>query len=191
MPSQSEAEAAIAGLNGKTFTDKTVVVNESHPRTDNMGGSHGNRRGGSCIFLHPLSRHTSGQRNSLAKGDTMNIYVGNLSLEMTEDELRKEFTEFGEVVSVTIMNHKYIGSGQPMGYGYVEMPSKSEGTTAIANIAGKKLKNRVVNVVQALPLSNKDGAATSHTGNNNLSNNRRGERKISNDLSHLTNHPGF
>ncbi len=179
MPSQSESEAAIAGLNGKTFRDKTTVVNKSRPRTDNMGGgSYGNRRGGSCIFLYPLSRHKSGQHNRSVRGDTMNIYVGNLSLEMTEDELRKEFTEFGEVVSVTIMNHKYIGSGQPRGYGYVEMPSKSEGTTAIANIAGKKLKNRVVNVVQALPLSNKAGAATSHSGNNKRSNNRIGEENI-------------
>jgi len=55
---------------------------------------------------------------------------------------------------------------------------------------GEKLKNRVSNVVAALPLSNKDGAAISRTGNNNLSNNREG-KKISNDLSHLTNHPGF
>ena len=85
----------------------------------------------------------------------MNIYVGNLSLEMTEDELRKEFTEFGEVISVTIMNDKYIGSGQPRGYGYVEMASKSEGATAIANLEGKKLRGRVVNVVAALPLSDK------------------------------------
>jgi RNA recognition motif-containing protein len=89
----------------------------------------------------------------------MNIYVGNLSLEMTEDELRKEFMEFGEVISVTIMNDKYIGSGQQNGYGYVEMSSKSEGTTAIANIEGKKLRNRVVVVVEALPLSDKYGAA--------------------------------
>ena len=100
----------------------------------------------------------------------MNIYVGNLALETTEDELRREFTECGEVISVTVMNDKYIGSGQPRGYGFVEMPSKSEGATAIANIAGKKLKNRVVYAVQALPLSNKDGAATSRTRNNNLSN---------------------
>ena len=57
----------------------------------------------------------------------MNIYVGNLSLETTEDELRKQFTEFGEVISVTIMDDKYIGSGQTRGYGYVEMASKSEG----------------------------------------------------------------
>jgi hypothetical protein len=57
------------------------------------------------------------------------------------------------------------------------MPSQSESHAAIANIMEKKLKNRVVNVVAALPLSNKDGAAISRTGNNNLSNNRRGEGK--------------
>ena len=85
----------------------------------------------------------------------MNIYVGNLSLETTEDELRKEFTEFGEVISVTIMDDKYIGSGQPRGYGYVEMASKSEGATAIANLEGKELRDRVVTVVAALPLSDK------------------------------------
>ena len=85
----------------------------------------------------------------------MNIYVGNLSLETTEDELRREFKEFGEVISVTIMNDKYIGSGQPRGYGYVEMASKSEGTAAIASLEGKKMRNRVINVVEALPLSDK------------------------------------
>jgi RNA recognition motif-containing protein len=53
---------------------------------------------------------------------------------MTEDELRKEFTAFGEVISVTIMDDRYIGSGQPRGYGFVEMTSKSEGTTAIDNL---------------------------------------------------------
>ena len=66
----------------------------------------------------------------------MNIYVGNLSFETTEDELRKEFTEFGEVISVTVMNDKYIGSGQPRGYAYVEMASKAEGEAAIANLEG-------------------------------------------------------
>ena len=106
----------------------------------------------------------------------MNIYVGNLSLEMTEDELRKEFTDFGEVISVTIMDDKYIGSGQPRSYGYVEMASKSEGATAITNLEGKKLRNRVINVVEALPLSNKNVAVFSNIGNNNRSSSRR-ERK--------------
>jgi RNA recognition motif-containing protein len=91
----------------------------------------------------------------------MNIYVGNLSLEMTEDELRKEFMAYGKVTSVTIMNDKYIGSGQPRGYGYVEMSQKSEAAIAIANMQGKKLKNRVVKVVEALPLSEKRHAGSS------------------------------
>jgi RNA recognition motif-containing protein len=86
----------------------------------------------------------------------MHIYVGNLSLETTEDELRREFTVYGEVISVTMMNDKYIGSGQPRGYGYIEMASKSEGAIAIANLEGKKLRDRVVSVVEALPLSNKN-----------------------------------
>jgi len=106
----------------------------------------------------------------------MNIYVGNLSLEMTEDELRQEFTEFGEVISVIIMNDEYIGSGQPRGYGYVEMASKPEGVVAIANLEGKKLRGRAVNVVEALPLSHKSGAAITDIGNNNRSNKKR-ERK--------------
>jgi RNA recognition motif-containing protein len=95
----------------------------------------------------------------------MNIYVGNLSLEVTEDELKREFMAYGEVTSVTIMNDKYIGSGQPRGYGYVEMSQKSEGTTAIANMQGKKLKNRVVEVIEALPLSDKRHAGSSPVKN--------------------------
>jgi len=83
----------------------------------------------------------------------MNIYVGNLSLEVTEEELRREFMAFGEVVSVTIMNDKYIGSGQSRGYGFVEMPSKSEGEAAIASLKGKRLRNLLINVIEALPLS--------------------------------------
>lgn len=84
----------------------------------------------------------------------MNIYVGNLPLELTENELRQEFKVFGEVLSVTIMNDKYIGSGQMWGYGFVEMVSKSEAQVAISKLSGKAIKGRVINVVEALPLSN-------------------------------------
>lgn len=90
----------------------------------------------------------------------MNIYVGNLSLKVTETELRQEFMAFGQVVSVSIMNDKYIGSGQPRGYGFVEMASKSEGEAAINALKGKKLRDRTVYVIEALPLS--DGDATGH-----------------------------
>jgi cold-inducible RNA-binding protein len=108
----------------------------------------------------------------------MNIYVGNLSLDTTEDELRKEFEQFGEVVSVTIMNDKYIGSGQPRGYGYVEMALKSAGATAIANIEGKKLREHAVNVVEALPLSDKHGAASITFKTSNRLNTKRERRYI-------------
>jgi len=65
----------------------------------------------------------------------------------------------------------------PRVYGFIQIPSQSGGQAAIGNIMGKKLKNRVANVVECLPLSNKDGAAISRTGNNNRSNNRKGEAK--------------
>ena len=86
----------------------------------------------------------------------MNVYVGNLSLEVTEDELRRVFVAFGEVISVTIMNDKYIGSGQSRGYGFVEMPSQSEAQVAITTLNGKSLRHKTIDVIQALPLSDKD-----------------------------------
>ena len=87
----------------------------------------------------------------------MNIYVGNLPLDVTDEELRREFVAFGEVISVTIMNDRYIGSGQPKGYGFVEMPSRFQGEAAITGLNGKTLKDRVIDVIAALPLSETTG----------------------------------
>ena len=87
----------------------------------------------------------------------MNIYVGNLPLEVTEDELRQAFVAFGQVTSVNVMNDKYIGSGQRRGYGYVEMASKSEGGAAVTSLKGKTIRGRVIEVIEALPLSAKRG----------------------------------
>ena len=106
----------------------------------------------------------------------MNIYVGNLSFEITENELRQEFAEFGEVISVIVMNDKYIGSGQTRAYGYVEMFSKSEGVAAIANLEGKRLRGRTLKIVEALPLSNKNGKIINNTKNKYPSSRSR-ERK--------------
>ena len=89
----------------------------------------------------------------------MNIYVGNLALEMTEEELRKEFIAFGQVISITIMSDKYIGSGQPRIYGFIEMASKSEGEAAVAALNGQRLRGRIIEVVGALPLSNRENMA--------------------------------
>ena len=103
----------------------------------------------------------------------MNIFVGNLALETTADELRRLFGAFGQVLSVTIMNNKYIGSGQSGGYGYIEMASKSEATIAITNLEGKKLRDRVVNVIAALPLSHKAVSAATSIRSTRRSNRER------------------
>lgn len=107
----------------------------------------------------------------------MNIYVGNLSLEVTKEELRREFMAFGEVISVIIMNDKYIGSGQLRGYGFIEMASKAEGEAAIANLNEKKLKHMTINVVEALPLSGKNGNGSSVAKRRGWSNSRVRQRR--------------
>ena len=84
----------------------------------------------------------------------MNIYVGNMPLEMTEEELRREFIAFGDVVSVTIMNDRY-GNGQSRAYGFVEMPTLSEGEAAVSGLNGKPVRHSLIKVIHALPLSEK------------------------------------
>ena len=79
----------------------------------------------------------------------MNIYVGNLSYDVTEDELRQEFAAFGEVESVNIITDKH--SGRSKGFGFVEMKSKSEAEAAIAGLKGKSLKDRELDVNEARP----------------------------------------
>ena len=74
----------------------------------------------------------------------MNIYVGNLSYDVTDEELREEFKAFGDVSSVNIIKDKY--SGQSKGFAFVEMPNLSEGQAAITGLNGKKLKERTISV---------------------------------------------
>ena len=88
----------------------------------------------------------------------MKIYVGNLSSEVTEEELRQEFEAFGAVESVNIIMDKY--SGRPRGFGFVEMPSKSEGQAAITGLKGKTLKDRTLDVNEARPRSDSRGGGS-------------------------------
>ena len=85
----------------------------------------------------------------------MKIYVGNLSYEVTEEELRQEFAAFGEVESVSIITDKY--SGRPKGFAFVEMASVSEGQAAIAGLDGKTLNERTLKVNAARPRSDSRG----------------------------------
>jgi len=77
----------------------------------------------------------------------MRIYVGNLSYETTEDELKAEFGAFGEVSSVTVMTDRY--SGRPKGFAFVDMPSNSKAADAIAGLNGKMLRDRALTVNEA------------------------------------------
>jgi RNA recognition motif-containing protein len=86
---------------------------------------------------------------------TMNIYVGNLEREVTEDELRQAFEEFGQVSEARIIKDKY--SGDSKGFGFVEMPSKDEAEKAIEEMNGKDLKGRSVNVNEARPKTDRGG----------------------------------
>ena len=88
----------------------------------------------------------------------MKIYVGNLSYDVTEEELRQEFMAFGEVETVNIIMDKY--SGRPKGFGFVEMPSVSEGQAAIDGLNGKTLKERTLNVNAARPRSDDRGGGS-------------------------------
>ena len=85
----------------------------------------------------------------------MNIHVGNLSSEVTEEELREEFTVFGDVKSVSLIKDKH--SGQSRGFAFVEMPSKSEGQAAIDDLSGKTLNDRTLDVSEARPRSHSRG----------------------------------
>jgi len=81
----------------------------------------------------------------------MNIYVGNLSLEVTEEDLREAFKAFGQVTSVNILKDR--DSGHSRGFGFVEMPAKTEGQAAISGLNGKDLKGQALNVNEARPRS--------------------------------------
>jgi len=92
----------------------------------------------------------------------MKIYVGNLSYEVTEEDLRLAIEEFGQVESVTIIKDKY--SGRSKGFGFVEMASKAEGQSVIDGLNGKELKGRVLNVNEARPRTESRGSRGGYGG---------------------------
>jgi len=79
----------------------------------------------------------------------MNIYIGNMSFDTTEDQLRQAFEGFGEVSTVNVIKDKY--SGDPRGFAFVEMSSKEEAMAAISGLNGQDLSERTMNVNEAKP----------------------------------------
>lgn len=91
----------------------------------------------------------------------MNIYIGNMSYETTEDQLRQAFQSFGQVSTVKVIMDR--DSGQPKGFAFIEMPATNEATAAISGLNGKELNGRALSVNQAKP--REEGG--NRTGGNN------------------------
>jgi len=81
----------------------------------------------------------------------MNLYVGNLSYEMSEENLRNEFAEYGEVKSAKIITDR--DTGRSRGFGFVEMNSDGEGKKAMEALNGKDFEGRELVVNEARPRS--------------------------------------
>ena len=79
----------------------------------------------------------------------MNLYVGNLSYDMSEENLRTEFAEYGEVQSAKIITDKFTGRSR--GFGFVEMTSDDEGKKAMEELNGKDVEGRQLVVNEARP----------------------------------------
>ena len=92
----------------------------------------------------------------------MNIYVGNLSYEVTEEDLKLAFEPFGKVESATLIKDKY--SGQSKGFGFVEMASKDEGQSAIDGLNGTELKGKALNVNEAHARTERRGGRGGYGG---------------------------
>ncbi len=79
----------------------------------------------------------------------MNIYVGSLSYDVTENELKDLFSEFGEVSSAKVIEDRE--TGRPKGFGFVEMPNQDEASNAIRSLNEKEIKGREIKVNEARP----------------------------------------
>ena len=85
----------------------------------------------------------------------MNIYVGNLSFDETEDSLEQAFAAHGEVTSARIITDRF--SGRSRGFGFVEMPNQGEAEAAIAALNGRELSGRALTVNEARPREDRGG----------------------------------
>ena len=85
----------------------------------------------------------------------MNIYVGNLSFDATDDDLRTAFGQFGSVSSVSIIRDRETGRSR--GFGFVEMPSEDEGKSAVEGLNLQRIAGRAVTVNEARPREERSG----------------------------------
>ena len=96
----------------------------------------------------------------------MNIYVGNLSYEATDEMIREAFESFGQVTSARVIKDKY--TGQSRGFGFVEMPAPAQAQTAIKSLNGKDLLGKPIHVNEARPQAGQGRAGGGRMNHNSL-----------------------
>ncbi len=84
----------------------------------------------------------------------INIYVGNLSFDTNEDQLKELFETYGQVESATIISDKF--TGRPRGFGFVKMPEREDGLRAIQELDAKDFMGRSIKVNEARPRTDRD-----------------------------------
>jgi len=85
----------------------------------------------------------------------MNIYVSNLSFNVTDDDLEGFFAEYGEVSSARVITDKFTGKSR--GFGFVEMPDNEAAKKAIAELDGGRVEGREIKVAEARPREERGG----------------------------------
>lgn len=103
----------------------------------------------------------------------MNIYVSNLSFNVTDDDLRGFFESYGDVTSAKVINDKFTGRSR--GFGFVEMSDDEAAKTAVSELDGGMVEGRAIKVTEAKPREERAG------GNNNRGSFSGGNRSFSNN----------
>ena len=94
----------------------------------------------------------------------MNIYVGNLAAQATDEDLKTLFAEFGEVMSARVVKDRF--SGDPRGFAFVEMPAKNEAIAAIQGANGREMHGQALVVNEARPRTDNGGGNRGRSGGN-------------------------
>jgi RNA recognition motif-containing protein len=90
----------------------------------------------------------------------MNIYVGNIFIGVSEDDLRQAFETYGQVKSAKIITDRYTGNSR--GFGFVVMPNHQEAKLALSGLNGKDLKGQTLKVNEARPRNDRQGGFRSN-----------------------------
>ncbi len=109
----------------------------------------------------------------------MNIYVGNLSKDVTEDDLRGLFSKYGNIKEIKVIKDSY--SGESKGFGFLEMPGSAEAQKAMNELNTRELKGKKITVNEARPREDRRGSGgrsgrTGGGGGRNNGENRGGGR---------------